>query len=77
MYKITWNADRFSYLLKRAVVHCNREGRVDIYKLDPGTYTRCKRVASIFGTLDKVLEPERKMFWLCYGEKLRTMGVIR
>lgn len=77
MYKITWDAVGFSYLLKHAVVYYNREGRVTIHKLDTGTYAQCKRVASRFGTLDKVLEPERKMFWLCYGKKLRAMGIIR
>lgn len=77
MYKITWDTGAISYLLKRVMIGYNPDGSVAIFILGTDGYGYYKQMASRFGVLDKVLEPERKMFWLCYGDKLRTMGVIR
>lgn len=62
------------YITRKFLVTVFDNGGHRVYTLKPGEFYQKMRWA--FFPIDKVVEPERKMFWLAFAPILRTMGVI-
>lgn len=79
LYKITF--DKFPagavYVTRHALVQVTEDNRTRTRHLTTPKRVRLLEKASFIGTIDKVTEPERKMFWLVFGPTLRAMGVIK
>ena len=56
-----------------AIVLTNGSHRVQA--LSPGAFNDCMRWCIY--PIDKVVEPERKMFWLTFNNVLRGMGICK
>ena len=78
LYKITWDFNKcVSYVVRHAVVHYNPCGTTTVRHLSTIERVCLMRKAGVLGSIDTVVEPERKMFWLAFAPILRTMGVIK
>lgn len=79
MYKVMFDngPSDVLYVLKRVAIPVTEDGRIGITLLKPGQRHLILQSASFGGSVDKVVEPERKMFWLVFGPTLRAMGVIK
>lgn len=76
LYKITYDK-RVKYIAGHALVHISNEGRCSARHISATERTYLIQLESCIGTIKKVEEPERKMFWLAFGPTLRAMGVIK
>ena len=63
------------YITHKFMVMVLNNGKHRVVPLRPGEFNMCMRWAGY--PIDKVVEPERKMFWLTFAPALRTMGVIK
>lgn len=79
MYKVMFDngPSGVLYVLKRVAIQVTEDGRIGITLLKPGQRHSVLQSVSFGGSVDKVVEPERKMFWLVFGSTLRAMGVIK
>ena len=79
LYKITYDKfpDAPVYVTRHALVQTDRDARYRTRHLTTLERVSLLSKAACEGTIDKVVEPERKMFWLVFGPTLRTMGVIK
>ena len=80
LFKITYDdrpPENVSYVTRHAVVHITADGRPLVKHLTTLEHMWLLQMASCIGTIDKVTEPERKMFWLSFAPTLRNMGVIK
>ena len=68
--------DNVVYLVRRVLICVHANGAYETKRLamPPKAWLEW---ASAHGSVDKVVEPERKMFWLAFGHTLRAMGVIK
>lgn len=74
MYKIItpWGV---WYITRKFLVAVFNTGECHAYVLKPGEFYRRMRWALF--PIDKVVEPERKMFWLAFNNVLRGMGICK
>ena len=80
LFKIVYDdrpPEDVSYVTRHAVVHITADGRSTTKHLTTIERVWLLQLASCIGTIDKVTEPERKMFWLVFAPTLRNMGVIK
>lgn len=78
MYKIDWDTGAISYVMAHGVVSYDRyRSATKVCCITPSQRRWMLKVASVVGSIDKVLEPERKMVYLAFGTELRNVGAIR
>lgn len=76
--KITWDFNKcVSYVIRHAAVHYNPCGTITVKHLSTLERVWLMQKAGALGTIDKVIEPERKMFWLAFSNQLRNIGAIK
>ena len=79
LFKITY--DKFPdgpvYVTRHALIQVTKDNRTRARHLTALERVWLLQRASFIGTIDKVTEPERKMFWLVFGPTLRAMGAIK
>jgi hypothetical protein len=74
MYKII-TPNGVWYITRKVLVSVLDTGESRAYVLKPGEFYQRMRWA-IF-PIDKVVEPERKMFWIAFNNVLRGMGICK
>lgn len=79
LFKIVYDKapEGVSYVARHALVQVTSDGRRRIRHLTTLERVWLLQMASCLGTIDKVVEPERKMFWLVFAPALRAMEVIK
>lgn len=79
LYKIVYDKapEGVSYVTRHALVQVTSDGRYRTRHLNTLERVWLLNMASCMGTIDKVVEPERKMFWLTFAPILRSMGAIK
>lgn len=79
LFKITYDKfpDSSVYVTRHALIQVTEDNRTMARHLTTPERVWLLQRASFIGTIDKVAEPERKMFWLVFGSTLRAMGVIK
>lgn len=80
LFKITYDdrpPENISYVTRHAVIHITADGRSSVNHLTTLERVWLLQLASCIGTIDKVVEPERKMVWLAFAPTLRAIGVIK
>lgn len=64
------------YVTRYAVVHHNASS-TSIERINNTSRARILLIGQMIGSVDKVIGPERKAFWLCYNRELRAIGACR
>ncbi len=79
LFKITYDQtpEGVLYVTRHALVQVTSAGHWRTRYLTTLERVQLLQMASCIGTIDKVVEPERKMFWLTFAPTLRALGVIR
>lgn len=79
LFKIVYDKfpDGVTYVTRHALIQVTEDNRTRTRHLTTLERVWLLQMASFIGTIDKVTEPERKMFWLTFGPTLRAMGVIK
>jgi len=78
LFKISYDASdkTVTYVTRYAVVHHNVSS-TSIERISNAGRTWLLQMGQTIGSVDKVTEPERKAFWLCYNRELRAIGACR
>lgn len=78
MYRIDWGTGALSYVMSHGLVSYDRyRSATKVRRITASQRRWMLKVASAIGSIDKVLEPERKMVYLAFGTELRNTGVIK
>lgn len=79
LYKVTHTelGNDVVYITKRVFVYVTASGLSSIERITKSRRDWLLENATFFGTIETATKLESKMFWLVFGPKLRTMGVIK
>lgn len=78
LFKISYDTSdkTVTYVTRYVVVHHNASS-TSIERINNADRAWLLQMGSAIGSVDKVIGPERKAFWLCYNRELRAMGACR